>query len=175
MGAAIPRRTLTCARRVRRRVERCTIVGLRRTHVDSKFRTRPFTVWFASPHPWTSLTLQRALFCCDQHHEVKTRTSVIARDVSNARICPASRNRALEWFAKHEKPTLGRTMDLLEHRTVITVMGCVVPLCIPPVRAELFVWICAFAPTIIWTGHVIPWLQEKLHHTVTVTKNTDSA
>ena len=40
-------------------------------------------------------------------------------------------------------------------------MDCVVPLCFPPVRADLFVWICAFAPTMLSTGHAIPWLQEK--------------
>ena len=56
---------------------------------------------------------QRGLFCCGQYHEVKTRTSVIARNDLHARICPASRNRALERFAKHENPALGRKMDLL--------------------------------------------------------------
>ena len=34
-------------------------------------------------------------------------------------------------------------------------MGCVVPLCFPPVGAELFVWICAFW----WTCH--PMAQRK--------------
>ena len=49
---------------------------------SSKFRTRSFNLWFASPHLFDrdgGLTLQRALFCCGQYHEVKTRTSVIVR------------------------------------------------------------------------------------------------
>ena len=53
---------------------------------------------------------------------------------------------------------------------LICSMDCVVPLCFPPVRAELFVWICAFAPTTPSTGHAIPWLQEKFHHTVISTE-----
>ena len=162
MGAAIPRRTLTCASRVRGRVETlhsertptypCRAVLERMTTPPSSAHVPSLFGLLRLIHGSVSRS-QRGLFCCGQYYEVKTRTSVIVRVIKTFGVCPTSRNRALEWF---DRRMIGRLIGRL-----ICSMDCVVSLCFPPVRAELFVWICAFAPTTPSTGHAIPWLQRK--------------
>ena len=104
MGATIPRRTHTCARRVRKRVERCTLIRLRRTHVELYWNASPLEVSHAPKRAVLSGSVLRG-----KDVNVRDRESDY-----NIRICHTSRHRALEWFESALCRTIDRTLDLLD-------------------------------------------------------------